>query len=67
MTNTDRALVVSATSHGSTMTAAAAKFQVVAASEAVHQFAADVVLLHGCPQSGVPNPVEGLLESMKTW
>ena len=26
----------------------------------------DVVLLHGCPQSCVPNPVEGLLESMKT-
>ena len=23
---------------------------------------ADVVLLHGCPQSCVPNPVEGLLE-----
>ena len=23
---------------------------------------ADVVLLHGCPQSGMPNPVEGLLE-----
>ena len=22
----------------------------------------DVVLLHGCPQSCVPNPVEGLLE-----
>ena len=23
---------------------------------------ADVVLLHGCPQSWLPNPVEGLLE-----
>ena len=23
---------------------------------------ADVVLLHGCPQSVMPNPVEGLLE-----
>ena len=23
---------------------------------------ADVVLLHGCPQSSMPNPVEGLLE-----
>ena len=23
---------------------------------------ADVVLLHGCPQSFMPNPVEGLLE-----
>ena len=23
---------------------------------------ADVVLLHGCPQSCTPNPVEGLLE-----
>ena len=23
---------------------------------------ADVVLLHGCPQSRMPNPVEGLLE-----
>ena len=23
---------------------------------------ADVVLLHGCPQSYIPNPVEGLLE-----
>ena len=23
---------------------------------------ADVVLLHSCPQSGMPNPVEGLLE-----
>ena len=23
---------------------------------------ADVVLLHGCPQSRIPNPVEGLLE-----
>ena len=24
---------------------------------------ADVVLLHGCPQSCMPNPVEGLLEA----
>ena len=23
---------------------------------------ADVVLLHGCPQSCMPNPVEGLIE-----
>ena len=23
---------------------------------------ADIVLLHGCPQSCMPNPVEGLLE-----
>ena len=23
---------------------------------------ADVILLHGCPQSCMPNPVEGLLE-----
>ena len=23
---------------------------------------ADVVILHGCPQSRMPNPVEGLLE-----
>ena len=27
---------------------------------------ADVVLLHGCPQSCMPNPVEGLLEDLKT-
>ena len=27
----------------------------------------DVVLLHGCPQSCVPNPVEGLLEVYETW
>ena len=26
------------------------------------QVGADVVLLHGCPQSCMPNPVEGLLE-----
>ena len=25
------------------------------------------VLLHACPQSCMPNPVEGLLKSMKTW
>ena len=24
---------------------------------------ADAVLLHGCPQSSMPNPVEGLLEA----
>ena len=27
------------------------------------QVVADVVLLHGCPQSCMPNPVEGLLEA----
>ena len=27
---------------------------------------ADVILLHGCQQSCMPNPVEGLLKSMKT-
>ena len=27
---------------------------------------ADVVLLHGCSQRCMPNPVEGLLKSMKT-
>ena len=26
------------------------------------KFCANVVLLHGCPQSCMPNPVEGLLE-----
>ena len=26
---------------------------------------ADVVILHGCPQSRMPNPVEGLLEVFK--
>ena len=26
---------------------------------------ADVVILHGCPQSCMPNPVEGLLEVFK--
>ena len=26
------------------------------------EIGADVVLLHGCPQSSMPNPVEGLLE-----
>ena len=25
---------------------------------------ADVVFLHGCPQSCMPNPIEGLLEDM---
>ena len=24
------------------------------------------VLLHGCPKSCIPNPIEGLFESMKT-
>ena len=28
---------------------------------------AEDVLLHGRPQSCMPNPVEGLLKSMKTW
>ena len=28
---------------------------------------ADVILLHGCPQSCMPNPVGALLKSMKTW
>ena len=28
----------------------------------LHKVCADVVLLHGCPQSCMPNPVEGLLE-----
>ena len=28
---------------------------------------ADVVPLHGHPQSCMPNPVKGLLESVKTW
>ena len=28
----------------------------------VIEVCADVVLLHGCPQSHMPNPVEGLLE-----
>ena len=28
---------------------------------------ADVVLLHGCPQSCTPNPVKGIRKSMKTW
>ena len=28
----------------------------------VDKVGADVVLLHGCPQSCMPNPVEGLLE-----
>ena len=26
------------------------------------RFGADVVLLHGCPQNCMPNPVKGLLE-----
>ena len=28
----------------------------------LNKVGADVVLLHGCPQSCLPNPVEGLLE-----
>ena len=28
----------------------------------LHKVGADVVLLHGCPQSCMSNPVEGLLE-----
>ena len=28
----------------------------------VYKVCADVVLLHGCPQSCMPNPVEGFLE-----
>ena len=28
---------------------------------------ADVLLLHGCPQSCIPNAVEVFLKSMKTW
>ena len=28
----------------------------------LNKVCADVVLLHGCPQSCMPNPVEGLLE-----
>ena len=28
----------------------------------LYQVCTDVVLLHGCPQSCMPNPVEGLLE-----
>ena len=28
----------------------------------MNKVGADVVLLHGCPQSCMPNPVEGLLE-----
>ena len=30
-----------------------------------HTIGADVILLHGCPQSCMPNPVEGLLEVYK--
>ena len=26
------------------------------------RFCADVILLHGCPQSCMPNPVEGFLD-----
>ena len=28
---------------------------------------ADLALLHGCPQSCIPNPYEGPLEVVKTW
>ena len=31
-------------------------------SDDLDKVGADVVLLHGCPQSCMPNPVEGLLE-----
>ena len=30
--------------------------------DVLEKVCADVVLLHGCPQSYMPNPVEGLLE-----
>ena len=35
---------------------------VVEVSDDLDKVCADVVLLHGCPQSCMPNPVEGLLE-----
>ena len=35
---------------------------VVDVSDDLDKVGVDVVLLHGCPQSCVPNPVEGLLE-----
>ena len=35
---------------------------VIEVSDDSDKVGADVVLLHGCPQSCMPNPVEGLLE-----
>ena len=35
---------------------------VIGAFDDLDKVCADVVLLHGCPQSCMPNPVEGLLE-----
>ena len=35
---------------------------VIEAFDDSDEVGADVVLLHGCPQSYMPNPVEGLLE-----
>ena len=35
---------------------------VIDVSDDSDKIGADVVLLHGCPQSCMPNPVEGLLE-----
>ena len=39
-----------------------ADFLVTEVFEDLDKADADVVLLHGCPQSCMPNPVEGLLE-----
>ena len=36
---------------------------VIEVSDDSDKVGADVVLLHGCPQSCVPNPVGGLLEA----
>ena len=35
---------------------------VIEVSDDAGKVGADVVLLHGCPQSCMPNPAEGLLE-----
>ena len=35
---------------------------VIEVSNDSNKICADVVLLHGCPRSCMPNPVEGLLE-----
>ena len=35
---------------------------VIEVSDDADKVGADVVLLHGCPQSCMPNPVEGLVE-----
>ena len=35
---------------------------VIEVFDGLDRVCADVVLLHGCPQSCMPNPVEGLLE-----